>query len=147
MLARGLSGLFILVFGLLLAAGTLSKSFVTRFSDSFQPTFLERWHVVRTYDRVSTWLLLVLAFAFILKVLPRRRPRWWHALLGALLAASSVSLLKGGLDFYLSHSPLASVFGTGLAVLVFLLWFFLSIQCFLAGAQVAAMLKNRGQAP
>jgi uncharacterized BrkB/YihY/UPF0761 family membrane protein len=47
------------------------------------------------------------------------------------------------LDFYLTHSWFGSVFGTGLAVLVFLLWFFLSVQVFLAGAQFAALLGHR----
>jgi membrane protein len=148
LLARGLSGLFILGFGLLLTFGTVAKGFVTRFAQSFHPEFLAGWQLVRVYDRISTVLLLVLAFTFILKVLPRRRPPWRFAVAGALPAAIAVCLLKGGLDFYLSHSLFASVFGTSLAVLVFLLWFFLSIEVFLAGAQFTALLGNwRGARP
>ena len=143
LLARGLSGLCILLFGLLLAAGTLAKGFVSRFASTLEPSFVEEWQVLRTYDRISTYLLLVLAFAFIMKVLPRRRPQLLHAFAGAALAAAGVCLLKGGLDFYLTHSLLGSVFGTGLAVLVFLLWFFLSVQAFLVGAQIAALLGER----
>jgi membrane protein len=143
LLARGLSGLFILLPGLLLAAGTLAKGFFSYFADHLEPSLVDRWQVLQLYDRVSTYLLLVVAFTFILKVLPRRRPKLAHAFAGAAFAAAAVCLLKGGLDFYLTRSWFGSVFGTGLAVLVFLLWFFLSVQAFLGGAQFAALLGER----
>jgi membrane protein len=96
--------------------------------------------VIRVYHILSTYLLLGLAFLLVLKILPRRRPLWRHAFLGAALAAVVVGSLKGGLDLYLRLGFLASLFSAGFSILAFLLWLFLSIQAFLAGAEITAML-------
>lgn len=138
--ARGVSSLLILLFGALLVIGTLAQSFVARFAEQVSGSFLEGWHVVRWYDRFSSYLLLAVGFLVVLKLLPRRRPLWRHALPGAVLAAVAVGSLKSGLQFYLGYSVLASAFGAGVTVLVFFLWLLLSIQAFLGGALLSAML-------
>lgn len=138
--ARGVSSGLILLFGALLVVGTLVQSFVARFAEQVSGRFLEGWQLLRWYDRLSSYLLLAIAFLVILKLLPRRRPRWRHALPGAVLAAVAVGSLKSGLQLYLGYSMVASAFGAGVTVLVFFLWLLLSIQAFLGGALVAAML-------
>jgi uncharacterized BrkB/YihY/UPF0761 family membrane protein len=47
------------------------------------------------------------------------------------------------LDLYLRHTMWASFIGSGITLLVFLFWLFLSIQAFLAGAELAAWLGRR----
>ena len=141
--ARGVSSLLILLFGALLVIGTLAQSFVNRFAEQVSGPFLESWQVVQWYDRLSSYLVLSVAFVVVLKLLPRRRPQWRHALSGGLLAAVAVGSLKSGLQFYLGFSVLASAFGAGVTVLVFFLWLLLSIQAFLGGALFASMLGEK----
>ena len=143
LVARGLCAGLLLVFGILLVVGTTIEGFIGSFADQIDAYWLERFSPLKGYQWISTYLLLSLAFLFILKVLPRRRPGWRAAGLGAVLSALAVGSLKSGLDLYLRHSPLASIFGTGLTVLVFLFWLFLSIQAFLAGAELTAMFMRR----
>jgi membrane protein len=133
----------LLVFGILLVVGTVLEGFIGSFADQIDTRWIEKFSPLQGYQWISTYLLLALAFLFILKVLPRRRPGWRPAALGAVLSALAVGSLKSGLDLYLRHSPLASIFGTGLTVLVFLFWLFLSIQAFLAGAELTAVLMRR----
>lgn len=140
LLARGLCALLLLVFGVLLVVGTVVDGFIGSFAHRIDTPFISHLQLLKGYEILSTYLLLTVMFALILKILPRRRPGWRHAFAGGLLSALVVGSLKGGLDLYLRHSPLASIFGTGLTVLVFLFWLFLSIQAFLAGAETAAML-------
>ena len=75
-----------------------------------------------------------------MKVLPRRRPQWKHAFVGAAFAAVTTGSLKSVLDIYLRHSFWGSFIGGGLNLLLFLFWLFVSIQSFLAGAEIAAWL-------
>lgn len=145
--ARGVSSLLILLFGALLVIGTLVQSFVTRFAEQLSGSLIEDWQLLRWYDRFSSYLLLSVAFLVVLKLLPRRRPLWRHALPGALLAALAVGSLKSGLQFYLGYSVLASAFGAGVTVLVFFLWLLLSILAFLGGALFSAMLGEGEPAP
>lgn len=139
---RGVSSLLILLFGALLVIGTFAQGFVGRFAEQVPGHFLDGWQVVQWYDRLSSYLLLSLAFLVVLKLLPRRRPQWRYAAIGAILAAVVVGSLKSGLQFYLGHSLLASAFGASVTVLVFFLWLLLSIQAFLGGALIAVMLGD-----
>ena len=142
LLARGLCALLILSFGVLLAIGTVVEGFVGRFAVRIGTSFLARWQLIQGYDALSSYLFLILAFALVLKVLPRRRPKWRHAWLGAAASALIVGSLKTGMEMYFRHSPLASVFGTGLAFLLFFFWLFLAIEAFLAGALLADLLGH-----
>lgn len=142
LLARGLSAGLLLLFGILLVVGTMVEGFIGSFADQIDSEWID-WFSPLTGYRWMSYLLLSLAFLFILKVLPRRRPGWRPAALGAVVSALAVGSLKSGLDLYLRHSPLATIFGTGFTVLVFLFWLFLSIQAFLAGAELTALLMRR----
>lgn len=145
-IARALCAGLLLVFGVLLVVGTVLEGFIGSFADQIDSAWIEWISPFQGYQWITTYLLLSLAFLFLLKVLPRRRPGWRPAALGAILSALAVGSLKSGLDIYLRHSPLASIFGTGLTVLVFLFWLFLSIQAFLAGAEITAMFMRRREA-
>lgn len=142
LLARGLAILLILLFGGLLVVGTLAQGIVERFARELSSPFVAEWQLLRGYDRLSSYLLLSVAFVVVMMLLPRRRPLWRHACIGALLTAVIVGSLKWGLQFYIVRSPIASAFGAGMTALVFFLWLLLSIQAFLAGALVAAMLSE-----
>jgi membrane protein len=142
-LARSLCASLILVFGVLLVAATALEGAAGYVAARVDLPLLEGLHFMQGWRWISSYLLLIVALALILKILPRRRPKWRHALVGAAVAALVVGSLKTVLDFYLRRTMWASVIGSGITLLIFLLWLFFSIQAFLAGAELAAWLGKR----
>jgi membrane protein len=145
--SRGLAAGLILLFGVLLAAGTLMDAVTAYLASQVESPWMNELGLFRRLGWISTYLLMTAGFALMMKILPRRRPLWRHAWIGAGLAALVVVFLKGALDLYIQHSMWGSIIGGGLNFLLSLFWLFLSIQAFLGGAEVAAWLsqgKGRG---
>ena len=138
--ARGLCAGLILAFGILLAASTLLDALAAYIGSQMVVPWLAQVNLVQQFGWLSTYATLTLTFAMILKVLPRRRPLWRHALAGAAFAALVAVSLKGALDLYFRHTMWSSFIGGGLTFLLFLFWLFVSIQAFLAGAEIAASM-------
>lgn len=141
--ARGLCAALILAFGVLLAASTLFDAVAGYIAAQVDVPGIDRLNLVQRFGWLSTFVTLALAFGLILKVLPRRRPLWRHALLGAAFAALVAGSLKGVLEIYVRHTMWGSFIGGGLTFLLFLFWLLVSIQAFLAGAEIAAALTRR----
>jgi membrane protein len=140
--ARGLSALLILIFGGLLVIWTVLDGLFLHFAEAWNPKIIQRWQVIQGYDTVSSAVLLIISFALVLKVLPRKRPLWRHVWPGALVSGIMVSSLKWVFGSYLQKSFLASVLGTGLTTLILLFWILLSIKAFLLGAEITSMLTE-----
>jgi membrane protein len=141
--ARGLCAALILAFGMLLAASTLLDALAAFIASRVGVEWAQQFLLVQRFGWLTTYGTLTLAFGMILKILPRRRPLWRHALGGAAFAALVSVSLKGALDLYFRHTMWGSFIGGGLTFLLFLFWLFVSIQAFLAGAEVAAWLGRR----
>jgi membrane protein len=144
--ARALCAGLILAFGILLAASTLFDALAAFIAARMGMEWAVQFQFARHFGGLTTYGTLTLAFGMILKVLPRRRPLWRHALAGAAFAALVPVSLKGALDLYFRHSMWGTFIGGGLTFLLFLFWLFVSIQAFLAGAELAAWL-DRGRSP
>lgn len=141
--ARGLCAGLILSFGILLAASTVFDALAALIASKMEVPWLEPLNLLQRFGWVSTYVTLTLAFAMVLKILPRRRPLWRHAMVGAAFAALVAVSLKGALDVYFRHTMWGSFIGGGVTFLLFLFWLFVSIQAFLAGAEIAAWLDRR----
>jgi membrane protein len=142
LLARAICAALILSFGALLAVGSAVEGVIGYVATRYQaPNGELDW--LGSYRAVSLYLTLTVGFTLILKILPRRRPRWGHAFVGALCSALVAGSLKGGLDLYLRHGMWSSVSGAAFTLVVVLFWLFLSIQAFLAGAEIAAGFGRR----
>lgn len=144
--ARALCAGLIFCFGVLLVAATIAQGFAAYVATHMEAPWIAEMDVFQRSGWVTTYLLLTLAFALIMKVLPRRRPQWKYAFVGGGIAAFFTVFLKGALDFYFRYSMWSSFIGGGLNLLLFLFWLFVSIQAFLAGAEVAAWLGRRNKA-
>lgn len=147
--ARGLCAGLILSFGVLLAASTLLDGIAAFIASKMEVAWIDELNLLQRFGWLSTYATLTIAFAMVLKILPRRRPLWRHALVGAAFAALVAVTLKGGLDLYFRHTLWGSFIGGGLTFLLFLFWLFVSIQAFLAGAEIAAWLdrQRKGRRP
>ncbi len=142
--ARALCAGLILAFGVLLVAATVAQGFTAYVAAHMDAPWLAELDIFqRSTGWLTTYFLLTLAFALIMKVLPRRRPMWKHAFVGGGIAALITVSLKTFLDVYFRYSMWKSFIGNGLNLLLFLFWLFVSIQAFLAGAEVSAWLGRR----
>jgi membrane protein len=141
--ARGLCAGLILAFGFLLAASTLFDAIAAFIASKMDAAWLEPLNLLQRFGWLSTYGTLTIAFAMLMKILPRRRPLWRHALVGAAFAALVAVSLKGALDLYFRHTMWGSFVGGGVTFLLFLFWLFVSIQAFLGGAEIAAWLDRK----
>lgn len=87
------------------------------------------------------WLLMTLLLALTYHVLPNRRVRLTHALIGGAVAALLLEALKSGLQFYITAYPTyQAVYGAFSVLPVFLFWLYVAWLAVLLGALVAANL-------
>jgi membrane protein len=93
--------------------------------------------------RLFTFLLSALGCTLLFVVVPNRTVRPRHALVGALVAAFLLELLKRGFGAYLSHFPTyQAIYGALAAIPIFLVWMYLSWAVLLLGAEIAASLPE-----
>lgn len=87
-------------------------------------------------DLVATAVVLALAFATLLKVLPDAYVLWPDALWGGLVASVMFTVGKYVFAFYLAAAGTANAFGAAGSVAVTLMWLFYSAAVFFFGAEV-----------
>jgi membrane protein len=85
-----------------------------------------------------TWLAFTLTFVLV----PNRRVRIVHALVGALLSAILFSLAKTGFVAFVGRASFNVIYGTLAAIPIFLFWLYLVWIVILLGASLAASLTT-----
>ncbi|OLL32263.1 hypothetical protein BTH42_07380 [Burkholderia sp. SRS-W-2-2016] len=83
-------------------------------------------------------LVLMFAFAGLLKFLPDARVQWRDALVGGIVAAVLFTAGKKLFALYLAHAGMASSFGAAGSLAVLLMWLYFSALVLLLGAEFAA---------
>jgi membrane protein len=83
-------------------------------------------------------LVLVFAFAGLLKFLPDATVRWRDALVGGVVAAVLFTAGKKLFALYLAHAGMASSFGAAGSLAVLLMWLYFSAVVLLLGAEFSA---------
>jgi membrane protein len=109
-------------------------------------------HTAATVWRIVRWPLAVaaavLAYALVYAFAPAIRPaRWRWISPGAAFGVVLWLLASAGFALYLQHfSNYGAAYGTAGAVIVLLLWIYLSANAFLLGAVLDAELERRAEA-
>jgi membrane protein len=83
-------------------------------------------------------LVLMFAFAGLLKFLPDARVLWRDALVGGIVAAVLFTAGKKLFALYLAHAGMASAFGAAGSLAVLLMWLYFSALVLLLGAEFSA---------
>jgi membrane protein len=97
----------------------------------------------RVVGQVAGVALSYVFFVVSYLILPATRVRFWPALGGGVLAGTAFELAKGGYTWAVTHLfRFQAVYGSIAAVLVFLLWVYLSWTIFLLGARFAFVLQH-----
>jgi membrane protein len=90
-----------------------------------------------------TFVLMVVLFAAIYKVLPDVRISWKDVWIGATITALLMALGRYLITLYLANSSLRSVYGAAGSLVMFLLWVYYSAQIFLFGAEFTQVYARR----
>lgn len=135
---------FLTIGPLLLAASIAVNGVIV--SDLFVQVRLPA--VERAWFLVLPWLITVVGLALLYRLVPNAPVRWSEALVGALVAAVVLELLKRGLAFQVAKLPTYTiVYGTFAALPLFLIWLYLLWLTVLSGALLAASLPYWGAGP
>jgi len=93
--------------------------------------------------RAIPFLLTFAAFALLYALVPTRRVRARHAIIGGLVASVGFELAKRGFALYVGHFPAyAMIYGAFAMLPLFLLWIYVSWVVVLLGATLVAVLSE-----
>ena len=140
---RIMSLLLILGLGLLLLAalvGTAVLRSVTAATREQVPQIGALWTVL---DPVLLVLACGLVFALMFKYLPDVRIPWRSVVVGGLVTAVLFVIGNGLLSLYLSRGAVAGAYGAAGALVVILLWVYVSAQILLLGAEFTQVYARR----
>jgi uncharacterized BrkB/YihY/UPF0761 family membrane protein len=89
------------------------------------------------------WLLSVVVFTACFRWLPRRTSRWDAAAIGAIVSVVGLQAMRRLLPLAVDEAAFNVVYGVVASLVVLLLWTYLTLATFLAGAIVAAEVASR----
>ncbi|MGY6588080.1 MAG: virulence factor BrkB family protein [Wenzhouxiangella sp.] len=96
----------------------------------------------------TPFIVAWVGFALLFLVVPNRRVRWHHALVGALLSALLFELAKRGFVVYVTNFPTYErLYGALATIPLFLVWIYVSWVVVLLGASVSAALTTFNYRP
>jgi len=120
---------FLLLVSLLLSAAVAAMTAYFRY---LLPGVDFAWYAL---DAVVSFLLVVLIFGAIFKVLPDVHIDWGDVWAGAFITAFLFTAGKFLIGFYLGRSGIGSAFGAAASVFVILAWVYYSSQILFLGAE------------
>jgi membrane protein len=141
LLTAGLSVLIIVALALVIGGGRLADYFGVWFA--FGSTFIWTWKILQWPIALA---FMLLAFAFIYYFAPDLRKRKWRwitpgSVIGVLLWLLASFALKGYLHFFNSYS---ATYGSLGAVIILMLWLYLTGLAVLTGGEVNAEIERAG---
>jgi len=93
--------------------------------------------------QLAPFLVALVAFTLIFIVVPNRRVRWHHALIGAALSALMFEAAKAGFVWYVTNFPTYErLYGALATIPLFFVWIYVSWVVVLLGASVSAALTT-----
>ncbi|MGI8890479.1 MAG: YihY/virulence factor BrkB family protein [Chthoniobacterales bacterium] len=127
---------FLLIISLLLSA-------VLQAVNNFMADYLPIPGFVGPLTAMVSFVVLVLLFALIFKVLPDVKIGWRDVWIGAAVTAVLFTLGKYLISLYLGTSSIASSFGAAGALILILVWVYYSTTIFLLGAEFTKVFASR----
>jgi len=144
----------ILGIGFLLMVSLVASAALAALGRWWAPMF-GNWALLANAINVGlSFVLVMLVFAMIYKIMPSVRVQWRDVWVGAAVTALLFTLGKQLIGIYLGTSAVASGFGAAASLVVLLVWVYYSAQIFLMGAEFTwvyahtyGSLKGRREAP
>jgi membrane protein len=92
---------------------------------------------------VASFVVIMLLFAMIFKILPDVRIQWRDVWVGAALTSFFFNLGKFLIGYYLGKSSVSSAYGAAGSLAVILLWVYYSAQILFFGAEFTEVYANK----
>lgn len=134
----------ILALGFLLLVSLLLSTALSASGKYFSPHLPEAaLHIVGS---ITSFGVITLLFAMMLKWLPDTSVRWGDVWLGAAFTAALFEIGKLLISVYIGKQALESTYGAAASLVVVLIWIYYSSQIVLMGAEFThAYMKRRGR--
>jgi membrane protein len=110
-----------------------------QYVNTLLPGFEPFWHWID--DGVSFLVITVLYFLSY-KLLPRVKVNWWHAFVGAVVAAVLFSVGRGIVALYGFQRGFSSIYGAAGSVMILLTWLYYCSLVFLFGAKFTRTISG-----
>ena len=135
-LTRLLSFSLILSLGLVLLVSVVLNALISSFGDLIDRFFnISSTYFIEIADYGLGFLVSVLLFSLLFKILPDAKIKWKDVLIGGFVTALFFTIGKFAIGFYLSKSRLASVYGAAGSVIILMLWVYYSSIILYLGAE------------
>lgn len=141
-ISRGVSFMLIILLGVLIITSVAVDTLVKILMDSAPKESL--WITLFSYlSPLSTFLGISFLATSTMRWLPEKRPKLKPALIGGLLCASLLMLLKIAMTLTIQYSDVGGHFGNAFALVLVLFWVYFAMQVFLFSAEYVAKIGNR----
>ena len=140
---RALAFSMVLVVGLLLLLSVTVSTIVTAVGDRLAEWLPGIGSLLPQINLLASFVILIVLFALLFKVLPDAQLTWKDVLLGATVTTLLFSLGHYLIGLYLAHSSAASTYGAAGSLVLILLWVYYSAQIFLFGAEFTQVYANK----
>jgi membrane protein len=134
---RFISFLLVVGIGLLLMISLVLNAVLTAFTrtaEGYLPGYAGGV-LMSVVEQTLSFVVFLLFFGGLFKVLPDANVRWHDVALGAFVTAVLFILGESALGVYLAHSPLASAYGAAGALAIVLVWIYYSSMILFLGAE------------
>ncbi len=126
----------ILVLGFLLMITMILTSLVSVFNDFITRQLgLETYYLMQVVNVVVSFLVIMIIFSFMFKVLPDVDISWKSVFAGALLTSVLFVVGKSLLNYYFSKFEPTSAFGTAGTIILIMMWINYSCMLIFFGAE------------
>lgn len=133
----------VLAVGLLLLVSLLTGTILSLVSEFLIVTVPGGLQVWQTVDLTLSWLIVMVLFAVLYRVVPDVNLAWRDTFVGAAIGAVLFILVRAGLTLYLTRFGARSVYGAAGSFVALLLWGYFSAQVLFLGAEVTLVFAER----
>lgn len=133
----------VLGLGFLILASLIFNTIITQLSEMYGNMLPFTEIIVQIVHFVVLTLLVGLAFAGMLKYLPRTSVPWKDALRGGMISSALFNVGKFLIAVYLAKAGAVSTFGAAASVVLVMLWIYYSAIIFFVGAEISVLLGEK----
>jgi membrane protein len=145
MRTRLISFALVLGIGFLLLVSLVVDAGLSAASAYIEPNFSGATVILRFLNSLVAFVIAVLLFAMIFKLLPNVDITWNDVWTGALVTGLLFTIGKFLIGYYLGKSNIASSYGAAASIITILLWIYYSSLILLFGAEFTkAYAESRG---
>ncbi|MEO6994292.1 MAG: YihY/virulence factor BrkB family protein [Lacunisphaera sp.] len=134
-LHRLVSFAMVVTVGFLLLVSLVLTTFLTSTLNRFSGTFLDSPAVLQSVDLLGGLVVITSLFALMFKLMPDVILEWKEVALGAAVTAILFTAGRYLIALYLSHSTVASIYGTAGSLVALLMWVYYSCAILFFGVE------------